>query len=343
MKRAAILKTMLVVLLLNNAIVSAQTSLKQKYFFSDTSMIPVTFSTDMGNLTSGKIKEGKQPGQFTGTFEGQKYTGKVIVNTRGKMRKTICFVPPLKIDFLKDSGSFWKPLKTLKLVSPCESSAMYEQLLVKEYLVYKLYNVLTDISFRVRLMLITYEDEKGKKKPITQYAFFLEDEDQMAKRNECISIENNKYLTDATDFNQITLTCIFEYMIGNTDWSVPNNHNIRLIRSKKDSFAKPIAVPYDFDYSGIVNAPYATPDPELEIQYVTQRLYRGFPRTMAQLEPIVQKFKDKKSDLLAVINDCVFLKANEKKEMISYMEEFYKLIDKPSSVKTIFIDRARTQ
>ncbi|MES2646069.1 MAG: hypothetical protein V4717_04280 [Bacteroidota bacterium] len=339
----AISKMMLLVLFLNNTTLSAQTTLKQKAFFNDTSIIPVTFSTDMGNLTSGKIKDGKQPGRFTATFNEQKMTGKVIVNTRGKMRKSICFIPPLKIDFLKDSGSFWGPLKTLKLVSPCESNPNYEQLLVKEYLVYKMYNVLTDLSFKVRLLQLTYEDEKGKKKPITQYAFFLEDEDQMAKRNQCISIENNKYLTDATDYNQITLTCIFEYMIGNTDWSVPNNHNIRLIRSKKDSFAKPIAVPYDFDYSGIVNAPYATPDPELEIQYVTERLYRGFPRKMEQLEPIIQKFKDKKADILAVVNNCMLLKPYDKKEMISYLEEFYKQIDKPSTVKTIFMDRARTQ
>lgn len=335
-------KTILLTLLICNLSAVAQEEFNQKKFFTDTAIIPVTFTTDLGNLTSGKIRSNKQKGRLSGMGEdGKPFTNAVNVSARGNMRKSLCFMPPLKLQFLKDSTSPWWALKTLKLVGACETNSNYEQLLVREYLVYKMYNIITDTSLNVRMMLVKFDDEKGKKKSYTQHAFFIEDVDQMAKRNKCVSVENNKVLTDATDFRHITLTCIFQYMIGNTDWSVPNGHNVRLIRSKKDSFAKPIAVPYDFDYAGIVNAPYAVPSSELSIEFVTQRLYRGFPRTMEQLEPIVQLFKDKKSAILDLVNNCRLLKDFDRKEMLGYLTDFYKDLERPSSVKSIFIDNAR--
>ena len=134
----------------------------------------------------------------------------------------------------------------------------YEQFLLKEYIIYKIYNLLTPMSYRVRLIKMNYEDVNGKKKAMSQYAFFIEDIKAMAKRNKCKEYTKGKVTTEGTNRAQMTLVSVFEYMIGNTDWAVPVNHNIRLIYPKADSTAAPYAIAYDFDFSGLVNADYAS-------------------------------------------------------------------------------------
>jgi hypothetical protein len=258
------------------------------------------------------------------------------------MRRKICHLPPLRLNFGADTTSPLRGLKSLKLVLSCDAIANFEQLLIKEYLVYKMYNLITDKSFRVRLMEINFEDVNGKKKGFKQHAFFMEDVDELAKRHHCEAVEGEMYLTDATDKMQITLVSIFEYMIGNTDWSVPNNHNIKLLRPVEGTIRRPIPVPYDFDYSGIVDAPYATPDPDLGLEFVTQRLYRGFPRTMEELAPLVQKFKDKKEEIYKVISDCNLLTPGNKKQMSNYLNDFFQVLERPNDIKSVFIDKART-
>ena len=141
----------------------------------------------------------------------------------------------------------------------------------------------------------------------------------------------------------MTLVAVFEYMIGNTDWSVPHYHNVKLMRPLDKKTSLPLVVPYDFNNSGLVNASYALPQEELGIESVRVRLYRGFPRTLEELERIAAEFKDKKKDIWALINNCEWLSTKFKKEMIGYLEDFYKVLDSKTSIKYNFIDNARTQ
>jgi len=136
---------------------------------------------------------------------------------------------------------------------------------------------------------------------------------------------------------------IFQYMIGNTDWAVPVLHNIRLIYPKNDSTARPFAVAYDFDFAGLVNPDYAIPDPKLGIESVRDRLYRGFPRTMGELEEVIQKFKDEKDKIYALINNFELLSPATKKDMTGYLDDFYKTINNRSDIKYVFIDNARRE
>ena len=207
-----------------------------------------------------------------------------------------------------------------------------------------MYNLITDKSFRVRLVKIKYEDTRGKVKPYSQYGFLLEDVDEMAARNKCVEVQGGKFLTESTDRKQMTLVYLFEYMIGNTDWSVPHFHNVKLIRGKNESSTTlPYTVPYDFNNSGIVNASYALPQEELGIESVRVRLYRGFPRTMEELDAAISVFKKQQDKIEALISNCSWLNNKYKKEMSNYLEEFFKIIDSKSSVKYNFIDNARTQ
>ena len=184
----------------------------------------------------------------------------------------------MKFDFRNPGSSQLSSLKKLKLVCGCDRGIESEALILKEYLVYKIYNLLTDMSFRVRLLRINYQDTRNKLKPYSQYAFLIEDVDEMARRNKCYEVEKLSFRSDGTSQEQMTLVAIFQYMIGNTDWAIPNYHNIKLMRPVTDSFSMPYTIPYDFDFCGLVNANYATPPEELGISSVRERAYRGYTK-----------------------------------------------------------------
>jgi len=324
--------------------VKSQSAVDSIQFFLDEQPLTVTLSTDMGNLLSGKIKDDYQNATFTCKLPDSSTVSEVIrLNARGHSRREICKIPPIRLLFKNPSSPRLSPLKTLKLVNICRSSPSDKQLLFKEYLIYKMYNLITDKSFRVRLLNITFEDSKGSKKPINQYGFLVENVDAVAKRNKCKEMNNVKIDQETSDKKNMTVVALFEYMIGNTDWSVWNNHNIKLLYPKKDSTARPFALPYDFDNSGFVNADYAVPDPIMGVETVTQRVYRGFLRTPEELDAAIQVFNNKKEDIYNLINNFELLSANVKKASITYLDDFYKTINNPKDVKYVFITKCRTQ
>ncbi|HET9430705.1 MAG TPA: hypothetical protein VFO70_05990, partial [Chitinophagaceae bacterium] len=254
-----------------------------------------------------------------------------------------CAMPPIRLHFDNPSSPRLQPLGKLKLVVGCGATNEDEQLIIKEFLAYKMYNMLTEKSFRVRLVKIRYEDTKGKVRPYSQYGFLLEDVDDMAKRNGCRELENVAISTEGTERKQMTLVAMYEYMIGNTDWSVPAFHNIKLIHPANDLKAVPFAVPYDLNHCGFVNASYAAPPEDLGITSVKERLYRGFPRTMEELQETINLFKAQKDNFYSLINNCQWLNKASKKESINFLDDFYKTIDNRNSVKYTFIDNARAQ
>jgi len=333
-----------VVLLMNVNVSSAQQKpIDSVSFFLDEKPIELVISTDVRNLLNKRVKREYQPAGVTMRFpDSTSISEQVRIQTRGVYRLNNCYMPSLMLNFKNESSPRLRPLQKLKLVCGCGTSSDDEQLIIKEYLTYKIYNLLTPMSFRVRMLRVTYEDSKGKKKPYTQYGFFIEDVDDMARRNKCEEQDEEVGGSDKTSRQQMTLVNIFQYMIGNCDWSIPGLHNMKLIRPIGDPSAMPHAVPYDFDYCGLVNAPYAVPPEQLDIKSVTERAYRGFPRSMEELEPVIALFKEQKDKTMALINNCQWLSNRYKKEMTGFLEDFYKTIDNKSRVKTAFIDNART-
>ena len=312
-------------------------------FFRDETPFEMTLTSDLKNLLSKRMQKAYRPATVTLRFADSTVIKEDIqIQTRGKFRLETCFMPPIMLNFRLGNSPRLRPLRKLKLVCGCATSNDDEQLIIKEYLAYKMYNMLTEKSFRVRLVRIKYEDTKGKIKPYTQFGFLLEDVDELAARNKCVEVEGGQWLTESTDRDQMTLVAIFEYMIGNTDWSVPHYHNVKLMRPVSSPNAAPYVVPYDFNNAGVVNAPYALPQEILGIESVRERLYRGFPRTMEELEKVIEIFLKKKTDVWALVNNCAWLNNKYKKEVLGYMESFYKVIESKSLVKYTFIDNART-
>jgi hypothetical protein len=313
-------------------------------FFTDETVFKAEFITSLGRMLNSKHKEGAAfPATFICKINSTEIKERVILELRGKFRRRTCIIPPLKVDFKIPSSKIMAPLGSLKLVNCCKPMAEYDQYLLREYLVYKIYNLFTDKSFRVRLIDLTYKDSTGKKKEINQHAFFIEDLKDLAKRHNMVEWKNGKLHMELTNRKQILMVGIFQYMIGNTDFSVPVTHNIKLIHLKDSVKHRPYPVPYDFDYCGLVNAEYAVPYELLNLENIRQRLYRGFPRTIEEVEEVLGLFREKKGKMYELINGFELLTAANRRDMIKYLDEFYEIIKDPKQVKSIFITNARTE
>lgn len=262
----------------------------------------------------------------------------VRLRTRGHYRLRICQHPPLKVMFDRAQTAhtiFAHQGGSLKLVVQCRSNRSNGNYLLEEELIYHVYNLLTERSFRPRLAGITYVDAREKKEaPETRYGFFLEDDDRMAVRNDASVLKEKGVYQADTDFGQMTLLAVFQYMIGNTDWSVAGLHNIVLIR---DSTGTIFPVPYDFDWSGVIAPPYAQPDPRLGIVTVRQRLFRGACRTPAELAPVFARFDAVKDSIYVLYRAQPGLEPQRVKQALEYYDEFYKTINDPRKVDHDFI------
>lgn len=312
-------------------------------FFKEEGIVQMTLTTDIKALQAQKGNDVFQPGTVSLKFPDSTVTEEnVNVGARGNFRRGYCRIPPIMIDFRENPASRLSSLGKLKLVIGCGAKEEDEQLLLKEFLIYKMYNLLEEKSFRVRLLSTTYVDSRNRIKSFTQYSFLIEDDADMARRNGCKKKEHPPTLTESTNRELMTKVAIFQYMIGNTDWSVPNTHNIKLIFDRKNNETLPYAVPYDFDYCGFVNASYAIPSEVIGTEKITERVYRGFPRTMEELQETLKLFRDKKQSLYALINECSLLTERTRKPVISYLDDFYKIINDADDVKKEFIDKART-
>jgi len=263
----------------------------------------------------------------------------IKVRARGVFRRTYCNFPPLLLNFkMKDSieGEFFK-IDKLKLVTHCKSGN--EEYLFKEYLIYKLYNVLTENSYRVRLLRVNYIDTFKKRKTSSEYAFVIEPVDLLGKRTNSVEVKSTNLTQKNINPEMMDRMAIFNYMIGNTDWSVPNNHNIQIMsQGKPERPGLGMIVPYDFDYSGLVNTDYAVPFEGLGLKSVLDRRYLGICRSKEVFINAISEFSDKKEEFYRVINDFPYLKEKSKKQMTIYLDGFFNKIDKRNTLVYDLLD-----
>lgn len=269
----------------------------------------------------------------------------IRLKTRGifRLEKGNCAIPPLWIKFETKEmlGSVFSGYKKLKLVTPCRNTDTYEQNILKEYLIYKIYNLLTDYSFRVRLVKMSVIDLDKDRKSINRYVFFIEPMDDLSRRVNGKNIEVKNIHPNYTDEKLITLMSVFQYLAGNTDWSVKALHNIKLI--SRDSLQKPVAVPYDFDYAGLVDAPYAIPASHLGVQSVRQRVYNGYYKPMDELQKTLDIFRSKKTEIYKLVYSIKGMQKKYIDETIKYFDQFYKTLDHTKRIQHELIDKSRKE
>lgn len=271
-------------------------------------------------------------------LNGDSFSGMVRIRVRGAQRRDICSTPPLLVDFRQAAGL--PRLGKLKLVTGCGNSYDDGQYLLREYLVYKLYNLLTPLSYRVRLSEVRYTDSENPRHTYTQFGFFLEQEAALAARNQCKVLKAGMP-TESTHRRHTTLVAVFQYLVGNFDWAVPLLKNVTLLQPLDNPIAGPWVVPYDFDYSGMVNAPYAVPGEDYGIESVKDRVYRGFPRTTSEIALVMDTLQYYRPAFTKIIRECRLLQGFHRDEMIRYLDEFYELTSGPDQQQEIFIRHAR--
>ncbi|MFV2007593.1 MAG: hypothetical protein ACC667_09095, partial [Longimicrobiales bacterium] len=271
---------------------------------------------------------------FLGTAGDESEGLAVKVKTRGRFRlqRSSCKYPPLRLNFPEKGaeGTVFEGQDRLKLVTHCQDRDSYEVNVIEEYLAYRIYNLLSDISFRVRLARITYADARGKDDPIVRYGFLIEDEDAMAARLGGTLAEAPSASPYDYDGEGAALVTVFEYMVGNTDFSLVKFHNIKLFRTA-DFVYFPIA--YDFDWSGLVNARYAKPDPLIGTRSVRQRLYRGFCRPDVDFSKILSSIAERRSVINELIATQEGLDQRSRDRLTEYLDEFFETIGDPREVE----------
>ena len=311
--------------------------------FIDSEPLDVTLVSNFKEFRKERFDEEYQPAWISFKLkDGTVLEDSIRIRARGNFRRKQCYTPPIRLNFKKssftpkDTSSF---MDKIKLVSVCRTSSIYEQYVLKEYLIYKMYELVTDFSFRTRLFNIKYIDTfKDKMDETDTYAFIIEDIENIAYRTNSLEIEVKGLGEKVVDKDMAIDMAVFQFMVGNTDWSIPGVHNIKFLKLNDASVYSPIVVPYDFDYTGIVNASYAVPAEILGIEKVTDRIYRGICRTREEYEKSFEKMRALRPQFNALIENTEGLSKNTKYEIQKYLDQFYTIIDSKNMVDSYFIN-----
>jgi len=308
--------------------------------FEEGEPVEITLRFDMSTYLRTKPKEDYLKARMIFHFDKKDSLARNIkLRTRGEYRNTNCVFAPIELNFKKVDFGYkdLNKIDKIKLVAQCDTRKDYEDYLLREYLTYKLLNVMTDTSFRVRLLVINYIDTVKKRKPVRQYGFFIEPADILAARLNLVQTKqalNQKHISERI----MDKLAIFNFMIGNYDWGIPGEHNVKIFRPGTFSANnKPIAIPYDFDWTGIVNPSYGIPADNVGITNIRQRIFAGICRSREVYTRDLEEFSRKKEELYRVINEFPYLSQSSKKDMIAYIEGFYDLFQGRNNIVDIFL------
>jgi hypothetical protein len=305
--------------------------------FASDEILNIEIEAPFGMLARDRPDKEEVAGKLRYTAEdGSLVEFDVAVRTRGRLRrnKRVCQFPPLRLNFKKSEvkGSLFDKQNRLKAVTHCRDGVHYDQAILSEYLAYRIFNLLTDASFRVRLLRVTYT-YTDKDRQVEEYAIFIEHKDRIEKRLDAKTTEIPRAQTKNLRRPDLNLASVFHFLIGNTDYSpvsaAPGEdccHNqIMFMREGEPNYT----IPYDFDQSGFVDAPHASPNERFGLRSVRDRLYRGRCSNNGYLPSTLRHFNDKRSDIEALINDQQGLTKRNRKVMLSYINEFYKTVNHP--------------
>jgi hypothetical protein len=252
----------------------------------------------------------------------------IKLSVRGKTRANpkICSFPPIKVNFKKKQvkGTLFDGQNKLKLVTHCNDRTINEEYILREYMVYKLHQLTTPYSFKVRLCRITYIDTNGKFEDKEHYGFLIEDIDDLAARFDMEEFDRILLNQDAFYRSELDKLVLFQYMIGNLDWSVPRQHNFKLIYGNE--IQAPVAIPYDFDYCGMVYTNYAKPPPDINVSSVRMRNFRGFCRAPGTYEAVAREFIELKPAFYELYTSSEYLSEKSIDLSVKYLDSFFEIL-----------------
>jgi hypothetical protein len=315
----------------------------QKPLFGSDAPIRFTVQGPVNSIAR-KAAKSVEPEPATLSMTAPAESHPIRLSARGLSRRTggICDFPPLRVEFSQPPAatSLFAGQRRLKLVTHCKSSAGHQQHLLLEYSAYRLLNQLTPVSHKVRLATVDYADAAGKPL-ISRWGFFIEDLDDVARRNGLSEARvPDRINVSQLDAAHAARTALFMYMIGNLDWSMragPQGegccHNSRLLSGG------PALVPvaYDFDYSGLVDAPYAVPPQQIRVRNVRQRHYMGYCRHNTQLLSAAAEMRARRPALEAVYSQIPGLEERSRRKALAYLASFFQEIATDATVRSTIL------
>jgi hypothetical protein len=313
--------------------------------FQEDKTLRVEITAPFSRLINERPKDRELPGGFS--FKDRDGTAMELdiqVRARGKFRHANCDFPLLFLNFKRSQveGTLLDRQNKLKMVVHCKDSARYQQSVLREYLAYRMLNVLTDRSFRVRLLDVTYVDSENRRPRMVRNAFLIEHEGRLADR---LGMERLNVFPEGAETLQadyLNLTSVYQYLLGNTDFSpiLGSNNECCHNNAMFGKDGRPLlAIPYDFDMSGWVHTPYARPEEDLGIDDVRQRLYQGFCVNNKHVDASIAQFVQARDALYALVADQRAMDQSVRESLGAYLDEFYEVIGDSQSVQREIIDR----
>lgn len=311
--------------------------------FADPEPLRLELFTDLEFLKDERPDEEEIPALLRFRGPDRDLDMDVEVRTRGIFRRESrnCSFPPLRLDVPtgRMEGTVFHGQDKLKLVMPCrEGRSNFQALVLKEYLAYRMLNVVTPVSFRVRLVELTVYDTSGDNDPVRQTGFLIEAEEALAARNRAVVSEWERFFPEGMDARHAAEVSLFQFMIANTDWSPLEFHNAILLWDDQGRY---LTVPYDFDFSGIVEAPYASPDPSLGIRTVRDRLYRGFCWEGVDYEALQLRYLEMRPDFEALWIGLDLLEDGDRDRGLDFLELFYRILESPGTWRRQVVEGCR--
>jgi hypothetical protein len=330
-----------------SATVQALVPVQQQPLFDDTQLLALELKAPFQVLIKDRYGKSTYNSGVLSYRAGEHETRIPIeIRTRGKTRrrKDFCAFPPLRLRFGADvAGTLFEGQRTLKLVTHCQDKDSYEQYVLQEYLAYRAYNQLTQRGLRVRLVRVSYVESNGRVRA-TRYGILLEDWRVAAARNGLGSdAVNGGVNIDKLSIADANRVAVFQYMIGNQDWSVlwpePDEDCCHNTKPLLAPVGLVVPLPYDFDFAGIVNAPYALA--KNGSGNVRMRRYGGLCSTQSELPATLAQFREVREAIYALYRDQPEVIARRRKSALSYLDGFYSVIDDPVQVERRMVRRCK--
>lgn len=306
-----------------------------KPLFASQDNLHLTLRGPISTLISDRTSASK-PAPASLSVAGEATALPVQLSLRGIMRrrKETCDFPPIRIDFPSRvaEGSVFAGQKKLKLTTHCNTPLSEQQNVLLEYAAYRMYEVLTPVSFKARLVQVDYVNPDGRPL-ISRIGMLLENDKDVAKRNGLTLADvGDRIQLGQLNAHDAARQALYEYLISNLDWSmlagVPGSgccHNTKLLaaRGATTGFTP---LPYDYDFSGLVNAPYATPPEGIDVPDVVTRLYRGHCAYNAEALQVAAEFRAKRTELSTRLAETPGLEDGRRRRALAYLDEFFRQI-----------------
>jgi hypothetical protein len=328
----------------------AAAAIEGKLFDSDTE-IAVTVSAPFKRMfaTKGGGAEGYGTLHYTDAT-GDRRTVTVRISTGRGMRSDYCQVPPLTLglDAQEIAGTPFEGLGALYLTTHCRRGSQHAQYLHLEYLIYRMYRLVTEYAVAVRRLKVRYEYTEARQRAVDAHAYVIEDVNATAARLGMSRIEVQSHELRDIDLRNLAMLSIFQFMIGNTDWSAlrprppePCCHNAHVV-ANPDKGAKHFVIAFDFDQAGLINTRYATPSEILPIQSVRQRLYRGFCAEQPYLPEAIDALNRVRPQIESLFRDDPYLTKRSRNKALDYIAESYRIINTESTLQAEIVGSCRS-